>query len=96
MEAKARPWTYYTTRGRGTFVITQCDGRTIATLPHPVGHFRWEEDCANAAFIVQAANAHDKLVDALHDLVSVCYALPSHDPNFVIKGMAALKLAKGE
>ena len=53
-----------------------------------------EIDQANAAFIVQAVNAHDALVEALEEARDY---LPHHDdPALTQKVDAALALAKGE
>lgn len=102
MEATPRPWTLF----RETYIVGGDDDCIGATDGLDKGD---AEAKANAAFIVKAANAHDRLVEALEALVG---EIESSDAEWGIsssllrgayltrdqlaEARAALALARGE
>lgn len=55
-----------------------------------------ELERANAAFIVEAVNAHDVLISALHSIVNSCPATKEYDDIVAIAEKALSKAEKGE
>ena len=83
--------------------ISKDSGKTLAYIPYYDEEN--ERDRANAAFIVQAVNSHDALVEALTVIMSEIdeqqkcgggYSIDTHLLETLDKARAALALAKGE
>jgi hypothetical protein len=114
MEATPRPWFIQERNDQHPYIVATTGDRYGVNIVYgnPTGggaYFIGHEDVcrANAAFIVKAANAHDRLIEALEELefsgendrgtpgwCPVCRAYQKH-----IKGCqidAALALARGE
>jgi hypothetical protein len=105
MEATARPWTLELDPDGG-FIITNGpaskEGTYVIAARVPLPH-RALESYANAVFLIQAVNAHDALVNALHAAqASLCDHLcmrhevlsTSHHPDCA-DARAALSLVGG-